>query len=107
MERKHESSPEGPVTTVVEIDAARTAVVQGLADVEGLEVVDVEAAIAAAGGDRALHLDSKQAEVIIAFVEAVFGCELPSPADLRRDQFSTLAALVELVAPCIVVPAEV
>jgi hypothetical protein len=31
------------MTTVVDIDAARTAVVQALADVEGLEVVEVEA----------------------------------------------------------------
>jgi acyl carrier protein len=95
------------MTTVVDIDAARTAVVQALADVEGLEVVEVEAAIAAAGGDSALQLDSKQAEVIIAFVEELFGCELPSPADLPKDQFSTLAALVDLVVPVIVVPAEV
>ena len=95
------------MTTVVDIDAARTAVVQALADVEGLEVAEVEAAIAAAGGDSALQLDSKQAEVIIAFVEELFGCELPSPADLPKDQFSTLAALVDLVVPVIVVPAEV
>jgi acyl carrier protein len=95
------------MTTVVDIDAARTAVVQALADVEGLEVVEVEAAIAAAGGDSALQLDSKQAEVIIAFVEELFGCELPSPADLPKDQFSTLAALVDLVVPVIVLPTEV
>jgi len=95
------------MTTVVDIDAARTAVVQALADVEGLEVVKVEAAIAAAGGDSALQLDSKQAEVIIAFVEELFGCELPSPADLPKDEFSTLAALVDLVVPVIVVPAEI
>jgi acyl carrier protein len=67
----------------------------------------VEAAIAAAGGDSALQLDSKQAEVIIAFVEELFGCELPSPADLPKDQFSTLAALVDLVVPVIVLPTEV
>ena len=95
------------MTTVVDLHAARTAVVQALADVEGLEVVEVEAAIAAAGGDGALQLDSKQAEVIIAFVEELFGCELPSPADLRNDQFSTLDALVNLVAPSIDVPAQV
>jgi acyl carrier protein len=95
------------MTTVVEVDAARTAVVQALADVEGLDVVEVEAAIAAVGGDGALQLDSKQAEVIIAFVEELFGCELPSPADLRREQFSTVAALVDLVAPAIVIALEV
>ncbi len=95
------------MTTVVEVGAARTAVVQALAEVEGLDVVEVEAIIAAGGGDGALQLDSKQAEVIIAFVEEMFGCELPSPADLRKDQFSTLAALVDLVAPAIVVPSEV
>jgi acyl carrier protein len=95
------------MTMVVEVDVARTAVVQALADVEGLDVAEVEAIIAAAGGDGALELDSKQAEVIIAFVEELFGCELPSPADLRKDQFSTVAALVDLVAPAVVVPSEV
>jgi acyl carrier protein len=94
------------MTTVVEVDAARTAVVQALADAEGLDVVEVEAAIGAVGGDGALQLDSKQAEVIIAFIEEMFGCELPSPADLRKDQFSTVGALVELVAPAIVTPAQ-
>jgi acyl carrier protein len=95
------------MTTVVEVDAVRAAVVRGLADAEGLEVVEVEAIIATRGGDGALQLDSKQAEVIIAFVEEMFGCELPSPADLRRDQFSTVAALVDLVASAIVLPSEV
>jgi acyl carrier protein len=95
------------MTTVVDISAARTAVVQALADVEGLEVAEVEAAITATGGDSSLHLDSKQAEVIIAFVEELFGCELPSPADLPKNQFSTLAALVDLVVPVIVIPADV
>lgn len=95
------------MTTVVDVDVARTAVVQALADLEGLELVEVEIAIAAAGGDDALQLDSKQAEVIIAFVEELFGCVLPSPADLRKDQFSTIAALVDLVAPSIVDRAEV
>ncbi len=95
------------MTMVVDVDAARTAVVQALADVEGLDVVEVEAAIAAVGGDSALQLDSKQAEVIIAYVEELFGCELPPPADLRKDQFSTVAALIDLVTPAIVVPSEI
>lgn len=95
------------MTTVIDIDEARRAVVQALADAEGLEVVEVEAAIAAVGGDGALQLDSKQAEVIIAFVEELFGCELPAPADLRKEQFSTLAAIVDLVAPAVTVPSEV
>jgi acyl carrier protein len=93
--------------TVAEVVAARTAVVQALADVEGFDVVEVETIIAAAGGDGALQLDSKQAEVIITFVEEIFGCELPSPADLRKDQFATVAALVDLIAPAIVLPSEV
>jgi acyl carrier protein len=97
------------MTIVVDVDAARTAVVQALADVLGLEVGEVEAGIAAAGGDEDLQVDSKQAEVIIAFVEELFGCELRSPADLRKDQFSSVAALVELVVvvPAAIVPVEV
>lgn len=95
------------MTTAVDVNAARTAVVQALANIEGLEVAKAEAVVAAAGGDSAVQLDSKQAEVIIAFVEDLFGCELPSPADLPKDQFSTLAALVDLVVSVVVIPAEV
>ena len=94
------------MTTAVEVDAARNAVVRALADAEGLNVVEVERAIATVGGDSALQLDSKQAEVIIAFVEELFGCELPSPADLSREQYSTVAALVDLVTPALTVPSE-
>ena len=92
------------MTAVVDMDVARRAVVQALADVEGLDVDEVERAITAAGGDGALQLDSKQAEVIIAFVEELFGCELPSPADLRKDQFSTVDALVSLISPATLIP---
>jgi acyl carrier protein len=92
------------MTAVVDMDVARRAVVQALAEVEGLDVDEVEREIAAAGGDSALQLDSKQAEVIIASVEEFFGCELPSPADLRKDQFSTVDALVSLVSPATLIP---
>lgn len=95
------------MTVMVGFDVARAVVVEALADVEGLEIVEVEAAIAAVGGDSGLQLDSKQAEVIIAFAEERFGRELPSPADLPKDRFSTVAALVELVAPAVVVPTAV
>jgi acyl carrier protein len=61
----------------------------------------------ATGGDGAVQLDSKQAEVIIAYVEELFGCELPSPADLPKEQYSTVAALVGLVAPFVTIPSEV
>lgn len=94
------------MTTTVGVDAVRTAVVEALAEAEGLGVVEVEAAIAGAGGDGALQLDSKQAEVIIAYVEDRFGCELPSPADLPKERFSTVAALIDLVAPSVIAPAE-
>lgn len=95
------------MTVVVSFDIARAVVIEALASVEGREIFEVEAAIAAAGGDGSLQLDSKQAEVMIAFAEERFGRELPSPADLPKDRFSTIAALVELVAPAVVVPAKV
>jgi acyl carrier protein len=95
------------MTAASELYGARTAIVLALADVLGIEVADAEAAIAEAGGDLATHIDSKQAEVIIAFVEELFGCELPSPADLQKEQFTTVAALIELVLPAIVFPSVV
>ena len=48
-------------------------------------------------GDAAYELDSKKAEVVIAALEVVLGRQLPGPAALRRDQFNTIAALLDVV----------
>jgi hypothetical protein len=71
-----------------------------LAECEDYSVEQVEAAIAAVGGDNAFELDSKMAEWVVAYVEYAFDVTtpLPKPADLQRDQFATLAALIEAIA---------
>ena len=81
--------------------ATRSAIIQGLAEAEGLDVTVIELEIDQSGGDANFHIDSKLAEVVIAFVEVLYGCELPLPADLKRDQYATLEAIVNLVSPAI------
>jgi len=80
--------------------ALRDVLVRGLAEFEDYSVEQVAAAIAAAGGDSALELDSKQAEWVVAHAEHALGvtAPLPKPADLQRDQFATLAALLAALA---------
>jgi hypothetical protein len=79
--------------------ALRDVLVRGLAEFADYSVEQVEALIAAAGGDNAFELDSKQAEWVVAHVEHALGVAtpLPKPADLRRDQFATLFALLEAI----------
>ena len=84
------------MSTRIDIDSVRNAAIAALADAEGLPIGDVEGAVTAIG-DAAFELDSKKAEVMIAAMEEAFACTLPGPADLRRDQFATFGALVELV----------
>ena len=79
----------------------RASIILGLADAEGLDAGEIEEAVALAGGDAGYQLDSKMAEAVIAYVEDLYGCELPSPADLRKDQFATLEAIVTLISPAI------
>lgn len=81
--------------------ATRSAIVQGLAEAEGLDVEAIELEIDQSGGDANFYIDSKLAEVVIALVEVMYGCELPSPADLKRDQYATLEAIVSLIVPAI------
>lgn len=77
-------------------DDIRSALLQALADVEGLPLDQVLTAVDAIG-DAAYELDSKKAEVVIAALEVVLERQLPGPAALRRDQFNTIAALLDVV----------
>jgi hypothetical protein len=89
---------------VADWSAIRDAVVAGLAEANGVSSADVEAAIAANGGDDLLELDSKTAEWIIAFAELAFGATLPTPVELGREQIATVAALTAAIADALRVP---
>jgi len=78
---------------------ARQAAVEALAITHGLDVAATEAAIAAAGGDDLLELDSKTAEFLIAAIEVRLGQTLPTPADLGRTNIATLGVLLRALAP--------
>lgn len=78
-------------------DEIRSALLQALADVEGLPLEEIVAAVDAIG-DAGYELDSKKAEVVIAALEVVLERQLPGPAALRRDQFNTIGALLDVVA---------
>jgi hypothetical protein len=78
---------------------ARQAAVEALAITHGLDVSDTELAIAAAGGDELLELDSKTAEFLIAAIELRLGKTLPTPADLGRAQIRTFGILLRALAP--------
>ncbi|WP_440104138.1 hypothetical protein [Streptosporangium sp. H16] len=78
----------------------REAIIAGRAVASGDSPEDVEAAIAANGGDDHFELDSKTAEWVIVYVEQVLqlGTKLPTPSDLGRDQFATIGALITAIA---------
>lgn len=89
-------------TIQITIEAVRAAAVNALADADGLTPAEVLAVLTELGDDSLLELDSKKAEVMIAAMEEVFGRELPAPADLEREQFASVGALVALVADKVV-----
>jgi len=82
----------------ITIEAVRSAAVAALADAEGVIEAEVFEALKEIGDDSLFELDSKKAEVMIAAMEEVFGRELPAPADLKREQFASVGALIEMVA---------
>ncbi|WP_127476124.1 hypothetical protein [Microbacterium sulfonylureivorans] len=77
--------------------AVREHLVRMIAEVEGVDADEVYEAIAAAGEDGDFQLRSKIAESVIAGLEEVFGVTLPAPADLPREEFATVNALLELI----------
>ena len=85
---------------VIETKVIREAIVAGLAVAENVETDDIERAIGRLGSDEMFELESKTAEFVCAYVEHVLELDvkLPTPCDLGRDQFATIAALTSAVA---------
>lgn len=75
----------------------RTALVDAFANVEGVDVDEIEDAVAELGGDQWYELDSKTAEAVLAEVGEALGFTPLGPADLDPDQYATLAALLDLL----------
>jgi acyl carrier protein len=75
----------------------REALIEALANVEGVDDVEIEDAIDELGGDQMYELQSKTAEAVLAEVGEALGFTPVGPADLLPEQFATLEALVDLV----------
>lgn len=75
----------------------RDALIQALANVEGVDPAEIEEAIGDLGGDQMYELQSKTAEAVLAEVGEALGFTPVGPADLMPEQFATLGALVDLV----------
>ncbi len=75
----------------------RDALIQALANVEGVDDAEIEDAITSLGGDQMYELQSKTAEAVLAEVGAALGFTPVGPADLQPEQYATLDALADLV----------
>lgn len=83
-------------------DDVRAALIDALANVEGVDSGEIEDAINGLGGDQMYELQSKTAEAVLAEVGEALGFTPVGPADLQPEQFATLDALIELVAGSLV-----
>lgn len=83
--------------TAVIRQTVRDALIGALANVEGVDDVEIEGAIGQLGGDQMYELDSKTAEAVLAEVGEALGFTPVGPADLLPEQYATLDALVDLV----------
>lgn len=75
----------------------RAALVEALANVEGVTDLQIEEAIGERGGDHMYELESKTAEAVLAEVGESLGFTPVGPADLEPEQYATLEALADLV----------
>lgn len=75
----------------------RDGLIEALANVEGVDDVEIEDAVTDLGGDQMYELQSKTAEAVLAEVGEAFGFTPVGPADLQPEQYATLDALVDLV----------
>lgn len=82
------------IVTVLDV---RRALIEALANVEGVDDADIEDAITSRGGDHMYELESKTAEAVLAEVGEAFGFIPVGPADLQPEQYATLDALADLV----------
>ena len=69
--------------------------IEALARVRQVPAEEIAEMIRGGGGD--LRIDSKEGETVIAILVAKLGCDLPGPSDLKREQFSSIRALLSLV----------
>lgn len=72
----------------------RSAMIEALYEVYGQEEVD--SALADPDGDYLRELESKTAEYLLVAAEVVVGRQLPTPAELGRDQYSSLGLLIDV-----------
>jgi hypothetical protein len=75
----------------------RAALLKAVANVEGVDVDEIEDAVDGLGGDEQYELDSKTAEAVLAEVGETLGFTPVGPADLDPDRYATLVALLDLV----------
>lgn len=75
-------------------DQVRTAMINALAVTHGVD--EVVAELDRLGDDYMLELDSKHAEFLLVAAEVLVGHKLPCPADLGKDQYATLGALIDV-----------
>lgn len=95
MDDREESS-NGTALAALDRGGVRDAVVAALADVRASDVAEIETLATGGGGD--VRMDSKEAEVIIARVEASFGVsDLVKASDLRPDQLTSVETLTTLL----------
>jgi acyl carrier protein len=82
-------------TTTTRRDTVRDTLLAGLTECSSVE--EVAEALEAVPDDYLFELDSKTAEFVMVFVEDALGLNLPTPADLGREQFATLGALIDAI----------
>ena len=78
-----------------DVNLVRSSLLDALAEIH--DRAELEAAVASAGDDYLLELDSKTAEYLLVAAEVLVGHELPCPADLHATDYNSLGALVDLI----------
>lgn len=81
--------------TATQRDMVRNSLLAGLTECSSAE--EVAEALATVPDDYLFELDSKTAEFVMVFVEDALGLKLPTPADLGREQFASLGALIDAI----------
>lgn len=89
-------------TTRTRRDTMRDTLLAGLTECSSAD--EVAEALGAVPDDYLFELDSKTAEFVMVFVEDALGLNLPTPADLGREEFATLGALIDAIL--VYLPAE-
>jgi acyl carrier protein len=72
-----------------------TALLEALAEVRAAPAGELRDEMAAAGGD--LQIDSREAEAVIAILEARYGRRLAAAEDLEPERLASIGSLAELL----------